>query len=82
MRLAMEQDILTYVGKSLYQTHILKEMKRYVVFRTRCKMHSSAINDLLSFFKANEHRQAWLKGRLLSRQRAASSIKAQLGMSA
>lgn len=58
----MEQDILTYVGKSLYQTHILKEMKRYVVFRTRCKMHSSAINDLLSFFKANEHRQAWLKG--------------------
>lgn len=58
----MEQDILTYVGKSLYQTHILKEMKRYVVFRTRCKMHSSAVNDLLSFFKANEHRQAWLKG--------------------
>lgn len=58
----MEQDILTYVGKSLYQTHILKEMKRYVVFRTRCKMHSSAVNDLLSFFKANEKRQAWLKG--------------------
>ena len=58
----MDKNILEYVGKSLYQTHILKEMKRYVVFRTRCKMHSSAINDLLSFFKANEHRQAWLKG--------------------
>ena len=58
----MEKDILTYVGKSLYQTHILKEMKRYVVFRSRCALHSSAINDLLAFFDANEKRRAWLKG--------------------
>lgn len=29
----MEKNILEYVGKSLYKTHILKEMKRYVVFR-------------------------------------------------
>lgn len=58
----MEQDILTYVGKSLYQTHILKEMKRYVVFRTRCKLHSTAINELLAFFAATEKRKEWLKG--------------------
>lgn len=58
----MEKDILTYIGKSLYQTHILKEMKRYVVFRSRCALHSSAINDLLAFFDANDKRKAWLKG--------------------
>lgn len=31
----MDKNILEYVGKSLYKTHILKEMKRYVVFRAR-----------------------------------------------
>lgn len=58
----MDKDILTYIGKSLYQTHILKEMKRYVVFRSRCALHSNAVNDLLAFFDANEKRRAWLKG--------------------
>ena len=46
----MEKNILEYVGKSLYQTHILKEMKRYVVFRTRCAMHSGKVDELLQFF--------------------------------
>lgn len=58
----MEKNILEYVGKSLYQTHILKEMKRYVVFRFRCAMHSSAVNDLLAFFAKTPERTAWLKG--------------------
>ncbi len=58
----MEENILEYVGKSLYQTRILKEMKRYIVFRARCAMHSSAIDGLLQFFAANEKRRSWLKG--------------------
>ena len=48
----MEKNILEYIGKSLYQTNILKEMKRYLVFRTRCRLHSSMVNDLLDFFAA------------------------------
>ena len=58
----MERNILEYVGKSLYQTHILKEMKRYIVFRARCAMHSSSVEDLLKFFSATPERAAWLKG--------------------
>ena len=58
----MEKNILEYIGKSLYQTNILKEMKRYLVFRTRCRLHSSMVNDLLDFFAANEHREKWLMG--------------------
>lgn len=58
----MEKNILEYVGKSLYQTHILKEMKRYVVFRFRCAMHSSAVNDLLAFFAKTPERTTWLEG--------------------
>lgn len=58
----MDKNILEYVGKSLYQTHILKEMKRYVVFRSRCAMHSKHIGELLEFFGANEQRKAWLRG--------------------
>ncbi len=58
----MENNILEYVGKSLYQTRILKEMKRYIVFRTRCAMHSSAMDSLLQFFAANDKRRSWLKG--------------------
>lgn len=58
----MDKNILEYVGKSLYKTNILKEMKRYVVFRTRCRLHSGMVNDLLTFFAANEHRESWLMG--------------------
>ena len=58
----MEKNILEYVGKSLYQTHILKEMKRYVVFRARCAMHSSAVSALLAFFAQTPQRKAWLEG--------------------
>lgn len=58
----MEKNILEYIGKSLYKTQILKELKRYLVFRVRCSMHSSIVNDLLSFFATNEHREKWLLG--------------------
>ena len=58
----MEKNILEYIGKNLYQTNILKEMKRYLVFRTRCRLHSDLVNDLLDFFSANEHREQWLMG--------------------
>ena len=58
----MEKNILEYIGKSLYQTHILKEMKRYLVFRTRCRLHSSMVNDLLDFFAVTEQREKWLVG--------------------
>lgn len=58
----MENTILEYVGKSLYQTQYLKEMKRYVVFRFRCATHSNYINDLLSFFDRDDYRRSLLKG--------------------
>ena len=58
----MEKNILEYIGKSLYQTHILKEMKRYLVFRTRCRLHSSMVNELLDFFAVTEQREKWLVG--------------------
>lgn len=58
----MKENVLEYVGRSLYQTHILKEMKRYVVFRTRCALHSKSVNALLDFFSENKQRQAWLEG--------------------
>lgn len=58
----MENNILEYIGKSLYQTRILKEWKRYVVFRVRCSMHKSIIDDILAFFDANDYRRAWLHG--------------------
>ena len=77
----MEKNILEYVGKSLYKTHILKEMKRYVVFRARCAMHSSKVDELLQFFAANSKRQAWLQGApaLLNRLPEHFFTKAQLG---
>lgn len=58
----MEKNILEYVGESLYHMHILKEKKRYYVFRARCVLHSSIIKDLLAFFDTNEKRRSWLKG--------------------
>lgn len=58
----MDNNILEYVGKSLYKTHILKEMKRYVVFRTRCRLHSSVVDDMLAFFSETPEREAMLMG--------------------
>lgn len=58
----MGKNILEYIGKSLYKTKILKELKRYLVFRVRCSIHKEEINDLLAFFSDNTTRKAWLLG--------------------
>lgn len=58
----MDKEILQYVGKSLYKTHILKEFKRYVVFMTRCHLHTRYMDDILNFFAANDLRQKMLRG--------------------
>lgn len=61
MRLRMDSAILEYIGKSLYQTQYIKELKRYVVFRFRCATHSNYINDLLKFFDRDDYRRSLLK---------------------
>lgn len=58
----MNKEILQYVGKSLYKTHILKEWKRYIVFTTRCHLHTRYMDDILEFFAAGELRQRMLHG--------------------
>lgn len=58
----MDKEILQYVGKSLYKTHILKEFKRYVVFMTRCHLHTRYMDDILDFFTASELRHKMLRG--------------------
>ena len=58
----MNKEILQYVGKSLYKTHILKEWKRYIVFMTRCHLHTRYMDDILEFFAAGELRQRMLHG--------------------
>ena len=35
----MDENILREAGHRLYITSRLKEMKRYLVFRARCRMH-------------------------------------------
>ena len=30
-----------------------------MVFRVRCSMHKSIIDDILAFFDANDYRRAW-----------------------
>jgi len=58
----MDGEILKYVGKSLYQTQYLKELKRYWVFRMRCRAHEKEMQGLLDFFAATELRRDMLKG--------------------
>ena len=58
----MNTEILQYVGKNLYKTHILKELKRYVVFMTRCHLHKSYMEDILGFFDASQLRRDMLQG--------------------
>lgn len=58
----MDSAILEYVGKSLYQTQYIKELKRYVVYRFRCATHGNYIDDLLTFFDKDDYRRSLLKG--------------------
>ena len=43
----MDESILRAAGHKLYVTSRLKEMKRYLVFRARCRMHKDIIEDVL-----------------------------------
>ena len=58
----MDKNILEYVGKSLYKTHEFRGLKRYVVFKTRCRLHSGIVDDMLSFFSETPEREAMLMG--------------------
>lgn len=58
----MDTEILKNVGKALYQTQYLKELKRYWVFRTRCRLHEAEMEGLLVFFKATPLRQELVQG--------------------
>ncbi len=58
----MDENILRAAGHRLYVTSRLKEMKRYLVFRARCRMHKDIIEDVLDFFAATELRKKILEG--------------------
>ena len=58
----MDGGILREAGHRLYVTSRLKEMKRYLVFRARCRMHKDIIEDFLVFFAETELRKGVLKG--------------------
>ena len=58
----MDETILKKAGHRLYVTSRLKEMKRYLVFRARCRMHKAVISDLLDFFAETKLRQEMLEG--------------------
>lgn len=58
----MDNNILEYVGKKLYKTHEFRGMKRYLVFKTRCRLHSGIIDEMLEFFSETPEREAMLMG--------------------
>ena len=58
----MDENILREAGHRLYITSRLKEMKRYLVFRARCRMHEGIVGNLLDFFAETQLRRDMLKG--------------------
>ena len=58
----MDESILREAGHRLYITSRLKEMKRYLVFRARCRMHKDIMEDFLDFFAETPLRKGILKG--------------------
>lgn len=58
----MDYSRLKTIGKSLYKTHIPKEMKRYLVFLGRCTLHKKEIEGLQEFFAGNALREKLLAG--------------------
>ena len=58
----MDETVLREAGHRLYVTSRLKEMKRYLVFRARCRMHKDTVDDLLDFFAETQMRKDMLKG--------------------
>lgn len=58
----MDESILREAGHRLYVTSRLKEMKRYLVFRARCRMHKDIMEDFLAFFAETQLRKDILEG--------------------
>ncbi|MEG2765632.1 MAG: VirK/YbjX family protein [Acidaminococcaceae bacterium] len=58
----MDTAKLKIIGKKLYQTQFLKEMKRYLVYLVRCRCHEEQITGLLNFFEATPLREQLLTG--------------------
>lgn len=58
----MDTELLRYIGHRLYQTEYLKEWKRYLVFRARCRMHAALMEEVLDFFAATPLRREMLRG--------------------
>ena len=58
----MDDRILHDAGHRLYITSRLKEMKRYLVFRARCRMHKDIVGGVLDFFVETPMRKDMLKG--------------------
>ena len=58
----MDENILREAGHRLYVTSRLKEMKRYLVFLARCRMHKDIIEDFLDFFAKTQLRKDMLRG--------------------
>lgn len=51
----MDESILREAGHRLYVTSRLKEMKRYLVFRARCRMHKDIMEDFLDFLRKRHY---------------------------
>ena len=58
----MDESILREAGHRLYITSRWKEMKRYLVFRARCRLHKDIVGDFLDFFAETQLRKDILKG--------------------
>ncbi|MDO4179397.1 MAG: VirK/YbjX family protein [Phascolarctobacterium sp.] len=58
----MDSKLLRYVGESLYHLDIIKEYKRYVVFRARVKLNSSKMEKFVAFFEATPERKTLMMG--------------------
>ena len=58
----MDESILREAGHRLYITSRLKEMKRYLVFRARCRMHKDIMEDFLDFFAETPLRKGHRSG--------------------
>ena len=58
----MDNNLLRYVGENLYHLDIIKEYKRYVVFRARCAINSSKMEKFVDFFEKTPERHALMMG--------------------
>ena len=58
----MNENILPYVGRSLYKVNTLWEGRRYLVFRMRCALHKNGVRELLRFFDETPLRRELLTG--------------------